>query len=196
MEMLTEVGHCLVSTQLFEHKFVCDLNACKGACCVEGNSGAPLTMEEIDLLEDQLEQIEPYMREQGKRSIAKTGVFYMDEDHEPVTTLVNDAECAFVYFDHQGTAKCAIETARHEGKIDFNKPISCHLYPIRVKRLHNKEVLTYDEWDICAPACDCGERLSVPVYSFLKKPLIRAFGNEFYDQLDKVACEWRRRDTL
>ena len=162
--MLIEVGNQLVSSQVFERKFVCDLNACKGACCIEGNSGAPLELQEIDLLEDNLEKIEPYMRNEGKEAVRELGVFYMDEDNEPATTLVNGAECAFVYFDKQGITKCAIETAYREGEIDFNKPQSCHLYPIRIKRLHEKQVLTFEDWEICAPACACGEQLDLPVY--------------------------------
>lgn len=190
--MLIEVGSHLVSTQLFERKFVCDLNACKGACCVEGNSGAPLQLEEIDPIEDQLEHIEPFMREEGKRAVRESGVFYMDEDNEPVTTLVNGAECAFVYFDKNGITKCAIETAYREGKIDFNKPQSCHLYPIRVKKLHDKQVLTYEDWDICNPACACGDKLDVPVYKFLQEPIKRVFSDKFANELVLVAEQWIR----
>ena len=109
--MLIEVGEQLVSSQVFERKFICDLNACKGACCIEGNSGAPLQLHEIDLLEEQLDEIEPYMRNEGKEAVQESGVFYMDVDNEPVTTLVNGAECAFVYFDEKGITKCAVETA-------------------------------------------------------------------------------------
>jgi hypothetical protein len=188
--MLIEVGSHLVSTQLFERKFVCDLNACRGACCVEGNSGAPLQLEEIGLIEDNLEQIEPYMREEGKLAVQKSGVFYMDEENEPVTTLVNGAECAFVYFDNNGITKCAIETAYREEKIDFNKPQSCHLYPIRVKKLHEKQVLTYEEWDICNPACACGDKLDVPVYKFLQEPIKRVCGEAFVIELDLVGEQW------
>ena len=132
--MLVEIGDKLISTQLLERRFVCDLNACKGACCVEGDSGAPLTFDEIDQIETDLDEILPYMRPEGKAAVEKTGVFYLDQDNEPVTTLVNDKECAFVYFDEQGITKCSIEKAYLEGKTDFKKPISCHLYPIRVKQ--------------------------------------------------------------
>ena len=190
--MLIEVGSHLVSTQLFERKFVCDLNVCKGACCVEGNSGAPLQLEEIDLIEDNLEQIESFMREEGKRAVRESGVFYMDEDNEPVTTLVNGAECAFVYFDKNGITKCAIESAYRAGKIDFNKPQSCHLYPVRVKKLHDKQVLTYEEWDICAPACACGDKLDVPVYKFLQEPIKRVYSEKFANELALVAEQWIR----
>lgn len=181
--MLIEVDDKIVSTQIFEKKFVCDLSACKGACCIEGDAGAPLTFEEVSILEDDIEAIKPYMREEGIAAIEEQGVFYMDQDNEPVTTLVNGAECAFVYFDKNGVTKCSIEQAHKDGKTDFKKPISCHLYPIRVKQFNEFKALNYDVWDICAPACSCGNELNVPVFKFLKEPLIRAFGDKFFEEL-------------
>jgi hypothetical protein len=192
--MLLEVKDKVVSTQLFERKFVCDLNACKGACCVNGDSGAPITFEEIDLLEEDLDQIKPYMREEGIAAVEETGVFYMDIENEPVTTLVNGHECAFVFFDQKGITKCAIEEAYYQGKTTFKKPVSCHLYPIRVMSFHEKKALTYNEWDICAPACACGDKLDIPAYKFLKEPIIRAFGEEFYTELDIAAKAWGERE--
>lgn len=186
LKMLVEVKDKIVSTQIFDKKFVCDLNACKGACCIEGNSGAPLTMEEIDLLEENIDKIIPFMRPEGIAEVEKTGVFYVDEDNDTVTTLVNGAACAFVYFDENNITKCGIEQAYNSGKIDFNKPISCHLYPIREKQFQGLTTLTYDVWHICAPACACGEQLDVPVYRFLKNPLIRAYGEEFFKELEIV----------
>lgn len=187
--MLIEIGDKIISTQIFDRKFVCDLNACKGACCVEGDAGAPLTLDEIDILEDNLEAIKPYMRQEGIDAVEKTGVFYIDQDNEPGTTLVNEKECAFVFFDENGITKCGIEQAHREGKTDFKKPISCHLYPIRVKEFKDFTALNYDKWDICAPACSCGESLDVPVYKFLKEPLIRAFGEAFFKELEVVNKE-------
>lgn len=181
--MLVEIGDKVVSTQIFERKFVCDLSACKGACCVEGDAGAPLTFEEVSILEEDLEVIKPFMRQEGIEAIEKTGVFYMDQDNEPVTTLVNNSECAFVYFDEKGITKCAIEQAHKEAKTNFKKPISCHLYPIRVKKFNDFKALNYDKWSICEPACACGESLNVPVFKFLKEPLIRAFGEGFFQEL-------------
>lgn len=189
--MLVEIGDKVVSTQIFERKFVCDLNACKGACCVEGDAGAPLTFEEISLLEDDLDTIRPYMRPEGIEAVENSGVFYMDQDNEPVTTLVRGAECAFVFFDEKGITKCAIEQAHAEGKTQFKKPISCHLYPIRVRKFNDFTALNYDRWDICEPACACGEQLNVPVFRFLKEPLIRAFGEDFYTELEIVEKELR-----
>jgi hypothetical protein len=187
--MLVEIQDKIVSTQIFERQFVCDLTACKGACCIEGNGGAPVTKEEVDIIEASLDKVLPYMRPEGIAAIEAQGVVYEDEDFEPATTLVNGKECAFVYFDQTNTAKCAIEKAHREGQIDFIKPISCHLYPIRTKQFNEYTALNYEKWDICEPACACGEKLDVPVYKFLKEPLIRAFGPEFYTELEIVSRE-------
>ena len=187
--MLVEIQDKIVSTQIFERQFVCDLTACKGACCIEGNEGAPVTKEEVNIIEANLNKILPYMRPEGIAAIETQGVVYEDEDFEPATTLVNGKECAFVYFDQTNTAKCAIEKAHREGQIDFIKPISCHLYPIRTKQFNEYTALNYEKWDICEPACACGEKLDVPIYKFLKEPLIRAFGPEFYKELEIVSRE-------
>lgn len=191
--MLIEIGQTVVSTEVFDRRFVCDLIACKGACCVEGDSGAPLQFEEIDLLEENLEHVLPFLQDAGKEAIAASGVFYMDEDNEPVTTLVNGKECAFVVFDDNGITKCGIEQAYLAGKSTFRKPISCHLYPIRIKQFHEKKALVYEEWSICEPACACGEQLNVPVYRFLKEPITRAFGEAYYTELTEVASAWEQQ---
>lgn len=192
--MLVNIQDKVVSTQVFDRKFICDLNACKGACCVLGDAGAPLTYEEVDIMENNLEHYLPYMRSEGIAEVEKTGVFYIDQDNEPVTALINDGECAFVYFEENGTAKCAVEKAFLEGKTDFKKPISCHLYPIREKRFDTMTALDYSEWDICAPACACGDKLDVPVYKFLKEPITRAYGKDFFDEMELVAKEWAERE--
>jgi hypothetical protein len=187
--MYFDVDNLLLEKELFTKKFVCDLKACKGACCVHGDAGAPLTLEEIDIIESNLEEIKPFMSLEGELAIAKNGVFYMDIENEPVTALVNEGICAFAITDDNGTVKCAIEKAYENEKTDFIKPISCHLYPIRVKKLHDRKVLVVDNWEICNPACSLGEQLSVPVYTFLKTPLIRAFGDRFYKDLDIIQKE-------
>lgn len=194
LHMLIEIDDKIISTQIFDRKFVCDLTACKGACCIEGDAGAPLTIEEVSILEDALEEIKPFMREEGIQAVEKTGVFYMDDDNEPVTTLVNGKECAFVYFDDLGITKCSIEKAHKEGKLDFKKPISCHLYPIRTKKFNDFEALNYEEWAICSPACACGEKLDVPVFRFLKEPLIRKYGAAFYSELENVDRELKAQN--
>jgi hypothetical protein len=143
-------------------------------------------MEETKIMKEILEDVKPYMRPEGIAAVEKEGVYYIDPWDEPASTLVNNKECAFVYFDETSTAKCAIEKAYLEGKISWKKPVSCHLYPIRVKKIGEDLALNYDEWHICKPACECGSKLNVPVYKFLKEPIIRAFGEEFYSDLEGI----------
>lgn len=126
------------------------------------------------------------MRSEGIEQVEENGIFYMDEDNEAVTTLINGGECSFVYFDENNITKCGIEQAYNSGKIDFNKPIFCHLYPIREKQFNDFRALTYDVWPICVPACECGEKLDVPVYRFWKGPIIRAYGEDFFEALEEV----------
>ena len=192
--MLVEIDDKIVSTDLFSEKFVCDLSKCKGACCVKGNGGAPLTGKEVELIEDNLEQIKPFMSEKGIQTIKDEGVYYLDEEDAPATKLIDKKECCFVYFDNSNTAKCSIETAYKSGEIDFNKPQSCHLYPIRIKEFTEFTALNYEEWDICAPACSLGQSLKVPVYKFLKEPITRVFGRSFFDELSKIDLELKKRE--
>lgn len=180
---MIELEGKLISEEIFSKQFVCDLSACKGACCVEGDAGAPLEAEEKEIIEHNLEQIFPYMRPEGIEEVKEKGVSYADLDGEQVTTLINNRECAFVYFDETDTAKCAIEKAYRENEIDFIKPISCHLYPIRVKKLKYYDALDYNRWQICEPACACGEELNVSVFRFLKEPLERKYGPDFFQKL-------------
>lgn len=187
--MLIEIHDKIISTQIFDRKFVCDLNACKGACCIKGDAGAPLDEEEANILEENIDKIKPFMRKEGIEEVDKTGVFYIDQENDMATTLVNEQECAFVFFDEKGITKCAIEKAQSEGAIDFKKPLSCHLYPIRVKKFNDFTALNYNHWDICQPACSCGDKFNVPVYKFLREPLIRAFGDSFYEELEIVNSE-------
>jgi hypothetical protein len=181
--MIIEIGNKLVSTDLLEKRFVCDLNACKGACCVEGDAGAPLKMSEISMLESVLDDVKPYMTDEGLKAVEKSGVFYMDADNDPVTTLMEGGACAFTSFDADGTAKCGIEQAYYDKKVKWKKPLSCELFPIRVKEYTKFTAVNYEEIDICKPACACGDQLNVPVYRFLKTPIIRAFGEEFFNEL-------------
>ena len=156
---------------------------------MEGDAGAPLKNEEVLLLAKNIEKITPYMRAEGIKAIQSNGISCTDAENETTTSLIDVKECAFVHFDYHHVAKCAIETAYLAGSIPNLKPLSCHLYPIRIKEFNNYTAINYDEWKICAPACVCGEKLSVPVYRFLKAPLIRAFGNDFYQTLETVAIE-------
>ena len=153
---------------------------------MEGDSGAPLEPEEVGILEDALEAVKPYMRKEGIERIEEVGVFTIDFDGEFVTPLVNGEECAFVSFDKDGTAKCAIDQAYRDGKTDFKKPISCHLYPIRLSKINDLIALNYHHWPICDPARACGAKLDLKVFRFLKEPLVRKFGKNFFQQLLEV----------
>ncbi|MCB0480933.1 MAG: DUF3109 family protein [Flavobacteriales bacterium] len=181
---MIQIDRTLISKDILKEKFVCDLNACKGACCVAGEGGAPIEDEEIEQVLDQLDEIKPFLRPEGIAAIEKDGVWYRDVDGEKLTTLVEGKECAFVIFDEKGITKCGIEAAHVAGKTDFKKPISCHLYPIRLKKYENFTAVNYHEWDICQPACACGSELDVKVFRFLREPLIREFGEEWYTKLE------------
>lgn len=182
------IDKTLISEDLLEKKFVCDLNACKGACCVAGDSGAPLDEDELPILDSILEKVKPYMVKKGIKAVEKHGSYVIDSDGDYTTTLVSEgAECAFVYFDETKTAKCAIEKAYYEGVVTWKKPISCHLYPVRISKHKNYDAVNYNKWSICKPACDCGKKLDVPVYKFLKEPLIRKYGKDWFKQLEKSA---------
>lgn len=181
----------LISEDLFEKRFVCDLNACKGACCVEGASGAPLEVEEETLLRELWPKIRPYIPEKGQRAIDEHGVSEVDEDGDLVTTLVEGrGECAFTVFDEKGIALCGVEKAWKDGAIPFRKPISCHLYPIRIAKLKFHDGLNYHRWPICKPACECGAKLDVPVFRFLKDSLTRKYGADWYAELEEVYTAW------
>lgn len=190
------IDNTLISEDLLEKKFVCDLNACKGACCVAGDSGAPLDKEELPILDAVLDKVKPYMVKKGLAAVKKHGTYVLDGDGDYTTTLVSEgAECAFVYFDEQNMAKCAIEKAYYDGVIDWKKPISCHLYPIRISKHKSYDAVNYSKWDICKPACACGEKLDVPVYKFLKEPLIRKYGKNWFKQLELSAKLYSDKKT-
>lgn len=176
------VDDVLVSDEIKEIYFACNLQVCKGDCCVMGDAGAPLEEEEIAILEDAVDDIKPYMTERGLEVINRVGVFEYDTDGEYVTPLVNDVECAFVYPEN-GISYCAIEKAFIEGKITFQKPVSCHLYPIRLSKVGPKTAINYHEWNICAPALINGKKKGNPLFSYLKQPLIRKFGETWYNKL-------------
>jgi hypothetical protein len=184
--MIIEIGDKLVSSEVFTRKFVCDLTACKGACCIQGDAGAPLKMEEVSMLEAIYPKVESYLTPQGKLAIEEKGVFYFDQDNDPVTTLMEGGACAFTIFDEEGVAKCSIEKAYEDGVVKWKKPISCELFPIRVKKYPNFEALNFDEQKICKSACSCGEKLDVPVFRFLKKAIIRAYGEDFFHELEEA----------
>lgn len=184
---MIEIDDKIVSTDLLTDCFACDLSLCKGICCVEGNAGAPLEMEEVDLLEEEWENYRPYMTPEGVEAIEEQGFMVVDCDGDYTTPLINDAECAYS-FQENGITFCAIERAWREGKCGFQKPISCHLYPIRVARFSNGTVgLNYHRWSVCRSAVECGRKLGTPIYQSLKEPITRAFGEEFYTRLEEAA---------
>ncbi len=183
----------LVSEQLFQKHFVCDLKACKGACCVEGDSGAPLNDEEIIKLQEVYPVIEKYLTKIAKKKIKKHGLYYVDSDGDTVTSLVNNKECVYS-FRENGILKCAIEKAFLNGKIDFRKPISCYLFPVRIKEYKDFTAVNYEEEKICKPALVLGDNLGTPVFRFLKDPLIQKFGEEFYNDLEQAYADFESKD--
>jgi hypothetical protein len=188
------IKNTLVSEDLLEKYFVCDLGACKGACCVKGDAGAPLLADEVDILNRILPDVLPYMDEEGRKAVGLKGVSEVDADGDIGTTLVGDGRCAFATIDRWGMVSCTIERAHKEGKVDWKKPVSCHLYPVRVKDYVGFEAVNYDKWDICKAARVCGDKHQVPLFRFVKEALIRRFGQEWYDELEAVDRELRRQN--
>jgi hypothetical protein len=183
-------GHVVLSDDIVEKQFVCDLLRCKGACCVEGDAGAPLEQEELDILDKEYANIKPYLDPKGIAAIEEQGLYVLDDDGDFTTPTLNGRECAYAIYD-KDILKCGIEKAWKEGKTDFMKPISCHLYPIRSQKFGMQYALNYDRWQICAPACDNGKTLGVPVYKFVKSALIRKFGEDWYNDLEDLAKDVR-----
>ncbi len=190
-----QIDNTLVTEDLFEKEFVCNLNACKGICCVEGDSGAPLLEEEKAILDDIYEKVKPYLSPEGIKAIENQGKYIIDFQGELTTPLINGKECAYVVQDENGMYHCGIEKAYNEKKINWQKPISCHLYPVRVKDYSGFKAVNYDKWDICSAACELGKELSVPLYKFLKEPLIRKFGEEWYHDIEAVAEEYYKKKS-
>ena len=175
----------LISDELYTEYFICDLPACHGGCCVHGDAGAPLEKAETKILNEISDRVKPYMRSIGIETIEKSGNFVKDTDGEYTTPLVKDQECAYVFFDENKIAKCAIEKAWEEKKIKFQKPISCHLYPVRITKYSNYEAVNYHRWPICEPARKFGKKQNVRIYEFVKDSLIRKYGEDWYRQLDE-----------
>lgn len=183
--MMIEIGEVLVNEEIIKENFICNLHKCKGACCVEGDSGAPLDRDELAVLAEIYPSVKPYMTEKGIETVEQVGTHVIDEDGDLTTPCVNgNEECAYVTWEN-GITKCAIEIAFEQGKIAWKKPISCHLYPIRITKYPEFDVLNYDKWHICHDACTLGRELKVPVYSFLKDPLIRKYGEAWYKELEE-----------
>ena len=184
------VGDKLLSEDIFDKHFACDLSACKGACCVEGSSGASLTEEECAILEDIFEEVKPYLTEEGLSVIEKTGFFTVGADGDLETPLVEGGACAYVTKSDNGTLHCGIESAFRDGKVSWKKPISCHLYPIRLKELVDFTALNYHQWSICEGARSCGVAKEITVLEFCKESLIRKFGEDWYNEALKTYEVW------
>lgn len=191
------IDNVLLSDLVVEAQFVCDLNSCKGGCCVDGDCGAPLTEEETKIIAEVYPKIKPYLKEEYVAEVKKQGTHTIDDEYGFVTPTVNEGICVYAYTDEVGIVKCAFEKAWKEGKIDFQKPISCHLYPIRVKKMEGYEAVNYEpRKTLCKPACKLGQKLKVPVYKFLKDSLVRKYGQEFYDALDAVAKKMEKDKSV
>lgn len=182
MLTMLEIGRTIVSLDIIEKKFLCDLLKCKGACCVEGDSGAPVTIEEAAEIQKVYHEVKHYIPESHQEEVNKQGYAVIDIDGDLVTPLVNNRQCVYS-FEEKGILKCGIEKAYLEGKIPFRKPISCHLFPIRITEYKRFDAVNYQQIDICKPGRECGKSEKLPLYVFLKEPLTRKYGEEWYEQL-------------
>ncbi|MCQ2374955.1 MAG: DUF3109 family protein [Salinivirgaceae bacterium] len=191
--MMFEIDNTLVSLDLIEKKFLCNLGACRGNCCVEGDSGAPLNDDECKILEDIFETIKPRLTTEGVAAVEQQGKWIVDRDGDLVTPLVNNGPCAYAVMDGN-IVKCAIEMAWQAGEVDFQKPISCHLYPVRISKVGDYDAVNYEQIELCRDAVLKGNQLGVPVYKFLKGPLVRKYGQDWYNQLCEIAEEWKNQD--
>ncbi|MDT0294597.1 DUF3109 family protein [Mesonia ostreae] len=184
-----QIGKTIVSEDILTKDFVCNLSACKGACCVEGEAGAPVEPEEVALLKDVYAKVKPYLREEGIVAIEEQGTHIENGFGELETPLVNGAECAYVTFDDRGTALCGIEAAYRAGETSWKKPISCELYPVRVQQYSEFSAVNYHRWPICDDACTLGKELQTPIYKFVKEALIKKFGEDWYEEIEKIALK-------
>jgi hypothetical protein len=185
---MIEIDNILISDEVVEEQFVCDLVKCKGGCCVDGDAGAPLENKELKELAEVYDEVLPYLTQEGKMELARQGKYIYDHEFGWVTPTISNGMCAYGTIDKSGIVKCGIEQAYNDGKIGWKKPISCHLFPIRIKKVNKTQLVNYEpREDLCSPACTLGKKLKVPVYQFLKDPLIRKFGKDFYDALEATA---------
>ncbi len=191
---MIRIDNCIVSDELISNFFVCDLERCKGACCVEGDLGAPLEEEELEPVIKSYPSVKPYLSEKGKEEIKRQGHFIKDFEGDNSTPIIHGRECAYAVYDDKGILKCGFELAWKDGKSAFRKPLSCHLYPVRIKKSIGNYLVNYDKWSICDPACKLGKAMNMPLYVFVKDALIRKFGVEWYDKLDRIARETNDRE--
>lgn len=192
---MLQIKDTLVSLDLIERYFVCDLDSCLGACCIEGDAGAPLTEEEYERLCDLMPEIYPLLNPAAQRVVEEQGPAYYDEDGDLVTSLVEGRDCVFTTYGPGGKCLCALEKAYREGKMPFFKPSSCHLYPVRLKEYSGFTAVNLHRWKICKCAETLGRAKGIRAYEFLKEPLIKRFGSEWYDELCHTAAEWLRQNN-
>lgn len=185
---MIQIDNTLVSNDLITAKFVCDLQKCKGACCVMGDSGAPLENDEILILKKIFPELKPFLRHEGIKAIEKQGVSVLDAENENVTPLIDGKECAFVVYEND-IARCAIEKAYNAGAVNFRKPISCFLYPVRIKKYKSFEAVNYDIWNICDAARILGQSANIAVYEFTAIALKEKYGEEWLKKLNDAASE-------
>lgn len=193
---MIQIDDTLVSLDLITRKFVCDLSVCKGICCVEGDSGAPLEKSELQELKEVLPIIWDDLSPEAKAVIEKQGVAYIDFDGDIVTSIIGGKNCVFTCYDENGVCLCSIEKAYREGRTFTMKPISCHLYPVRLSKYHSYTAVNFNQWKICKAAEILGKKGGVPVYQFLREPLVRRFGEEWYEALDVCAKELEKRGDI
>lgn len=182
-----QVGDVIVSGDIITEKFCCDLDACKGQCCIDGDAGAPVDLDEIEKLEECMPEAWDDMSREAQEVVNAQGVVYTDRDGDLVTSIVDNRNCVFTYYNDKGCCLCALEKAFREGRTKWCKPTSCYLYPIRVTKVGSLDGLNYHRWSVCKAAVKKGEELNLPVYKFLRGPLIAAYGEEWYKELEEVA---------
>lgn len=190
--MMFHIQDTILSLDIIEKEFCCDLECCRGCCCIEGDAGAPVSESEEVIIRDLLPQLLPLMDKESRRMVEENGITYTDPQGERVTQIVGGRDCVFAHTNKDGWCYCLIEKLYREGKTDFMKPISCHLYPIRLKEYKDFTALEYHRWDICHSARRKGKKLHLPIYVFLKEPLIRRFGQAWYDELCLTAEQWNK----
>lgn len=184
------IDNVLISDDVIEAQFVCDLHKCKGGCCEDGDAGAPLEKDEKQIIDKHYDDIRPYMSKEGLKEIERQGKYVYDREFGWVTPTIDGKICAYGVRDKQGIIKCAIEAAYYDGKLGWKKPVSCHLYPIRISKSKTYTNVNYEPRDVlCKPGCALGKKLKMPVYVFLKEAIVRKFGDDFYNALHQVAVE-------
>ncbi|MDD2381110.1 MAG: DUF3109 family protein [Mariniphaga sp.] len=181
---MIEIGRTIISRAVLEQYFTCNLQKCKGSCCMEGDSGAPLTPEEAKLIENDYHLFEKYLPQEHRLAIQEQGFSMIDDDNDLVTPLVNNKQCVYSFFDDEDILKCSIEKVFFEGLTQFRKPISCHLFPIRITEYKQFDAVNYEELEICKPGRKCGQTKQVKLYQYLKEPLIKKYGEEWYKELE------------